>query len=131
MPGAALSVKEEGRKLGEVSLLWLYFTSRRYRIKMVLNKTRIVQLGDWYQEESQRQLYEKPEGRCSASTGLPVGTWEIPVSIRNQWCCDLWGVMINGGMSQEPSNLRVTNNWKTGGWGDGQMVKSTFCTHTG
>lgn len=99
MPGAALGVKEEGMKLGEVSLFWLYFTWRRIRIKMVLKKTRIVHLGDWYQEESQRQLYEKPEGRCLASTGLPVGTWEIPVSIRNQWCCNLWGVVTNGRMS--------------------------------
>lgn len=98
---------------------------------MVLAKTRIMQWGNWYQEESQRQLYEKPESRCSASTGLPAGTWEIPASIRNQWCCVLWGVVANGGMSGDPNNPRVIKNWKTEGRRDSHTIKSTFYTLIG
>lgn len=131
MPDAALSVKNEGMKLVRFPLFWLYFTQRRYRVNMMLNKTRILQWENWYQEESQRQLYEKPESRCSDSTGLPKGTWEIPGSIRNQWCWVLWGVVNNGGIAGDPSNPRVIKNWKTGGWRDGHTVKSTFCTLTG
>jgi hypothetical protein len=50
-------------------------------MKIVLNKIRIMQWEDWCQKESQRQLYEKPEGRCSTST---AGAWKTLEYISSQ-----------------------------------------------